>query len=97
MVLSGFVLWFPFKTLTILPRWIVNASLVVHSYEAALAILALVVWHFYTVHLSPDHFPMSPVWITGKMSTEEMKEHHPLEYERLMQEESASSQESPSV
>jgi cytochrome b subunit of formate dehydrogenase len=82
MILSGLFLWFPFT----LPSWLVNAALIVHSYEAALAVSAIVVWHMYTVHLSPDHFPMSWTWINGKMSAEEMKEHHPLEYDRLIRE-----------
>jgi len=83
MSLSGLVLWFPFRALLFLPGWVINLSLVVHSYEASLAVLAIVVWHWYHVHLSPDHFPMSQVWITGRMSASEMKKHHPLEYERL--------------
>jgi len=38
-------------------------------------------WHFYNEHLKPEVFPMSWLWVTGKMSTEEMKHKHPLEYE----------------
>jgi len=99
MTLSGLILWFPFKALMSLPRWVVPVSLVVHGYEAALAVLSIVVWHWYHVHFAPGHFPMNWVWITGKISEEEMKEHHPLEYERLVREpaDAASREESQPV
>jgi hypothetical protein len=37
----------------------------------------------YNVHLSPAVFPMSRIWLTGKISRQEMMEQHPLEYEEL--------------
>jgi hypothetical protein len=35
----------------------------------------------YTVHLNPSVFPMSRVWLTGKISARQMEEEHALEYE----------------
>jgi cytochrome b subunit of formate dehydrogenase len=55
-----------------------------HSDEALLATLVIIGWHFYNVHLNPHKFPMSKVWLNGKMTEKEMKEEHPLEYEELM-------------
>jgi formate dehydrogenase gamma subunit len=59
----------------------------IHYYEALLATLAIVVWHFYFVLLNPSIYPMNTAWITGKMSEKEMKEEHPLELERILQQE----------
>ena len=54
-----------------------------HSDEALLATLAIIVWHFYNVHFNPDKFPGNHVWISGKMSKEEMETEHPLELEEI--------------
>jgi formate dehydrogenase subunit gamma len=54
-----------------------------HSDEALLATLAIIIWHFYNVHFNPDKFPGSNVWLTGKMSKHEMEEEHPIELEEI--------------
>lgn len=83
MVLTGLILWFPDMAICFLPNIIFDIATVLHSNEALLAFLAILVWHFYYAHLNPDVFPMSKVWLTGKITEEEMKEHHPVEYERI--------------
>jgi len=55
-----------------------------HSDEALLATLVIIGWHFYNVHFNPHKFPMSKVWLTGKITEKEMKEEHGLEYEKMM-------------
>jgi cytochrome b subunit of formate dehydrogenase len=57
-----------------------------HSDEALLATLVIIGWHFYNVHLNPHKFPMSKVWLNGKITKKEMLEEHPLEYEALIKE-----------
>ena len=37
-----------------------------HFYEAVLATLAIVVWHFYFVIFDPLVYPMDSAWITGR-------------------------------
>jgi hypothetical protein len=54
---------------------------IMHSDEALLAIVFILFWHFYNEHLKWDKFPMSMTWITGKITLEQMKHEHPLEYE----------------
>jgi hypothetical protein len=51
--------------------------------EAILATCAIMVWHFYEVHLKPGKFPMSKIFLDGLISEDELKEEHPLEYRRL--------------
>lgn len=83
MMLTGFVMWFPSQSMRYLPKWAVDVARVVHSYEALLAFLAIIIWHFYCVHLNPDYFPMNPAFLTGKLTEEQMAHHHPLEYEKV--------------
>lgn len=83
MMFSGLVLWFPVFFGDRLPDIAIGIAYIAHSDEAILAISAIVLWHFYNVHYNPDKFPMSWVWWHGKISEEEIKKEHPLEYERL--------------
>lgn len=57
-----------------------------HSDEALLATLVIIGWHFYNGHLNPHKFPMSMVWLTGKISKKEMLDEHALEYEEIVKE-----------
>jgi formate dehydrogenase subunit gamma len=81
--ISGFALWFQTFFMMILPKWVLDLIHLVHSFEATVGFLVLVVWHLYNVHLNPQVFPMSKVWLTGKISKEDLRKNHPLEYERL--------------
>lgn len=84
---SGFALAFPMLVSYIVPQaisgWIWEVLSIMHSDEALLAVVFILFWHFYNEHLKPDVFPMSWLWITGKISTEQLRHHHPLEYEML--------------
>jgi formate dehydrogenase gamma subunit len=79
MIGTGFMLWNPIATTRLLPGQFIPAARVVHGNEALLAILAVLVWHFYSVHLR--HFNRS--MFTGRMTEHEMADEHPLELERI--------------
>jgi cytochrome b subunit of formate dehydrogenase len=83
MSVTGFILWFENISLRFLPKWITDVSTVIHLYEAILATLAILVWHFYFQFLDPHVYPMNTTCLTGKMKAEDYKEEHPLDYERL--------------
>ncbi len=83
MILTGLVLWFPQWSVKILPSWIVPAAQTVHYYEAWLATLAVLVWHFFFVIFHPEEYPMSWTWLTGKMSEESVKRHHARWYKDI--------------
>ena len=87
MALSGLVLWFPGKAISILPKWAIDSSHYLHQDEAMLAILFIFSIHFYNVHFSPDSFPMNSTWLTGKVSREVMEHEHPLELVQMEEEE----------
>jgi cytochrome b subunit of formate dehydrogenase len=81
MGLTGFVLWFPTIATSWLPAWSVRVAEVVHFYEAILAVSAIIIWHFFYVIFMPSEYPMSTVWINGRMSAHEWKEMHRGQYE----------------
>jgi formate dehydrogenase subunit gamma len=84
MIGSGLMLWFESIVMAVLPKFMIDIAKEAHSDEAMLATLAIVIWHFYNVHLNPHKFPMSKTWITGKISKHELMDEHMLEYEELM-------------
>ena len=83
---TGLVRWFPVFWSKILPASFIEAAQIAHGDEATLAALALFVWHLYNVHLRPSVFPMSWVWVDGRIDLETLKHEHPAEYERLEKE-----------
>jgi cytochrome b subunit of formate dehydrogenase len=83
MILTGLILWFPQWSVKILPGWAIPAAQTIHYYEAWLATLAIVVWHFFFVIFHPEEYPMSWTWLTGRMSEEAVKRHHARWYKDL--------------
>lgn len=83
MALSGFILYFPILVSRVLPAEIIPAAKVMHSNEALLAFLIILVWHMFGAHLSPESFPMDTSIFTGKIRKEKLRREHPLEYEDL--------------
>jgi formate dehydrogenase subunit gamma len=84
MIGSGLFLWGESIVLKYFPKYILDVAHEMHSDEAMLATLAIVIWHFYNVHFNPDRFPGTMLWWHGRISEHEMKEEHPLEYEEIM-------------
>jgi cytochrome b subunit of formate dehydrogenase len=84
MSLTGLILWFENTSLRFFPKWVTDLSTIIHFYEAVLATLAIIVWHFYYQFFDPDVYPMNFTCLTGKMPEEELKEKYPLEYEKQM-------------
>jgi cytochrome b subunit of formate dehydrogenase len=85
MIVSGFFLWATNLSFRLFPLWVYDIFKIIHSYEAILAFLAIIIWHLYNVHLTPDVFPMSRVWLDGKITGHELRAHHPLEYEAILE------------
>lgn len=75
MALTGFMMWNPITTLNLLPGEAIPAAKAAHGGEAVLAVLAIIIWHFYNVHLKSFNKSM----FTGELSREEMHHEHPAE------------------
>jgi len=84
MIVTGLLMWFFEFTLRFFPKWVYDLIVMVHGYEAVLAFLAVILGHLYNVHLKPEVFPMSRVWLDGQITLRQMKDHHPREYERWL-------------
>jgi cytochrome b subunit of formate dehydrogenase/mono/diheme cytochrome c family protein len=72
---TGFMMWNPISTTKFLPGEVIPAAKAAHGGEALLAVLAIIIWHMYGVHIKRFNKSM---W-TGRMSEEEMLHEHPLE------------------
>ena len=86
MTVTGFILWWDVEWLKYFPRWTFDVARAIHFYEAVLATLTIIVWHFYSVVFNPDVYPMNWAWITGQMTEHEMKLEHGIELEKLKSE-----------
>jgi cytochrome b subunit of formate dehydrogenase/mono/diheme cytochrome c family protein len=72
---TGFMMWNPISTAKFLPGEVIPAAKAAHGGEAVLAVLAIIIWHMYGVHIKRLNKSM----FTGKMSEEVMLHEHPLE------------------
>ncbi len=84
MIFSGFFMWNVELSLSIFPLWLHDIFAIVHGYEAMLAFLAIIIWHMYNVHLNPEVFPMSRIWLDGKITGHQLKTLHAIEYRKIL-------------
>jgi hypothetical protein len=75
MVVTGFMMWNPLATVQFLPGEFIPAAKAAHGGEAVLAVLAIIIWHMYGVHVKRFNKSM----FTGQMSEQDMLHEHPLE------------------
>ncbi|HYL91855.1 MAG TPA: cytochrome b/b6 domain-containing protein [Alphaproteobacteria bacterium] len=66
MVTTGLLMWADNLALRWLPKLVLEVATSIHFYEAILASLAILVWHFYFVIFDPDVYPMDSAWLTGR-------------------------------
>jgi formate dehydrogenase gamma subunit len=71
MVVTGAVLVFNDFTLKHFPLWLSDLANLVHYYEAVLACLAILIWHFYGIMFDPAVYPMNWAWLLGRRRKEE--------------------------
>ncbi len=83
MGVTGVMLWAKVWVGNLLARWTVDVATAIHYYEAILATLAILIWHFYQVFFDPDVYPMNGAWLDGKMPVDHYREEHGLDTESL--------------
>lgn len=74
MTISGVPLWFNDFMLRHFPKWWMDVATAIHFYEAVLATLAIVVWHFYWVIFDPEVYPMDTTWWSGRSPASRVRE-----------------------
>lgn len=87
MAATGFAMWLDNSFMNLFGKLGYDVARSIHYYEAILATLAIIVWHFYFVMFNPDSYPLNTAFWNGKLSHREMEEEHPLELERILEEE----------
>jgi cytochrome b subunit of formate dehydrogenase len=83
MAVTGIMLWAKVLVGNHMPRWWLDVATAIHFYEAVLATLAIIVWHFYQVFFDPDVYPMNWAWWDGKMTRHHYRDEHGLDSETL--------------
>ena len=76
---TGFMMWNPITATRFLPGDFVPAAKAAHGGEAVLAVLAIIIWHMYGVHIKRFNKAM----FTGMQTEAEMLHEHPLELEEI--------------
>ncbi|MBI2422961.1 MAG: cytochrome b/b6 domain-containing protein [Candidatus Hydrogenedentes bacterium] len=84
MAVTGLAMWYASDFLHYFPKIVLDILAIIHFYEAWLAVGTILIWHMYFIVLSPGAYPMNMSWITGTITEDDLKRHHPLEYERVM-------------
>lgn len=85
MAVSGLLLWAQTWSLRHFPTWVLDAATAAHWYEAILATLSILVWHWYLVIFDPDVYPMDLAWLTGNASADHMRETRPEYYRKALE------------
>jgi len=83
---SGLFMWFPTFFTRVLPGWLINIALVIHSDEALLAAGFIFSIHFFNTHFRIEKFPMDTVIFSGRVSKNEMLHERRRWYDRLVAE-----------
>ncbi|MBI5102154.1 MAG: cytochrome b/b6 domain-containing protein [Nitrospirae bacterium] len=83
MIGTGLALWFPTIVTHYLPGELVPVAKALHTNEALLAVMVIIIWHIYNAIFSPEVIPLDTVIFTGKISLSRMLHEHPVEYRRL--------------
>ncbi len=89
MAVTGVILWFDNTFMGLFTKMGWDIARTIHFYEAWLATLAIIVWHFYFVIFNPDSYPLNLAFWKGTLTEEEMAEEHPLELADIKKREEA--------
>ncbi|MCZ2127673.1 MAG: cytochrome b/b6 domain-containing protein [Anaerolineales bacterium] len=79
MGITGFMMWNPITATRYLPGELIPAAKAAHGNEALLAVLAIIVWHMYGVHIKRFNKAM----FNGNMNEADMRHEHALELEDI--------------
>lgn len=73
---TGVLMWFNATSSRFLPGRLLTIAVIIHSFEAFLALLHVGVVHMVGVTLGPKVFPVSPAMFTGQTPAHELAEAH---------------------
>ncbi len=79
MAITGFMMWNPISSARFVPGEAIPAAKAAHGGEALLAVSAIILWHFYHVHIRHLNLSM----FTGMLTHKEMEHEHPAELDDI--------------
>ena len=74
MGITGILLWAHNYVLRFLSSIWLDIATAIHYYEAILATLAIVIWHFYAVIFDPEVYPLKWTLVNGRAPEHELRE-----------------------
>jgi hypothetical protein len=74
MGITGVLLWAHNYVLRYLSNSWLDVITAIHYYEAILATLAIVIWHFYAVIFDPEVYPLKWTLVSGRAPEHEVRE-----------------------
>jgi len=83
MIATGLLLWANNLAMKLLPKVWLDVATSIHFYEAVLATLAIVVWHFYSIIFDPEVYPLNIAFLTGRRTKQQehsKKQEHAREH-----------------
>lgn len=83
MTFTGLILWFQDIAMSVMPKWCIDLTFIIHGSAGLIIFFLLFIWHLYDVHLSPFNFPMDWSWLTGKISLDKLKKTHYKEFLKI--------------
>lgn len=83
MAVTGVMLWFPVFFGNQLPDRAFGIAYLVHGREAVVALLVLLVWHLYQVHVQPGAHHRFLTWADGRITRGQWREQHGAEAARV--------------
>lgn len=81
-IITGIILWFPFQSMAIMPKDYIITARIIHAGFAIISICGIS-FHSYMVHFNPERFGIDRSVFSGEMPEEEVKEKHPMWYEKI--------------
>jgi len=79
MTATGLLLWFPELGARLVGGSGIRLAQIMHGHEGILAVLVILIIHVCWVHFMPGFWPMSLVWLTGRIKRDAMEEYHAAE------------------
>ncbi len=89
MAVTGFILWFPVQSASLIPSGIAayvdlpSIALVAHRYEALLAAGFIFSIHFLHTHMLPENMPTDEAMFTGKIDEGHVQHERGAYYQRM--------------
>ena len=81
---TGFALWFPTMIGDWAPVWLLKVCVIIHFYEAVLATLSIILWHWFFVVFRPHKYPLIFTCMDGRITVTHYRDEHKLKFKKII-------------